>query len=398
MKISVLTPTYNDAKSIVETLDSLFLQNYKNFESIIIDDGSTDNTKEIIKNYKKSNDKDNKIKYIYQENKDQLNALINGLEYITGDLIYILHSDDLIPSVDFFEKSVNYFKKNPKTDSIIGDLIIINEKSEVTNRWKALDYKNYDNLATFLMLNNGCNIFGDFGIHKKKIFLNQIRNNYMTWNTPFWIDFNNNAKPLNVKTVDFPVLKYRIHSENYANNEIGKFNALNGELRTLTNLLSIYKLKFFPFQNIVFRFNRMRGIRRFRLLNHVKPTSINCKTNDYDIYKLVRKAVYSTYKDGTDNIYLIALLNFYKNLGNETKISLDVDKEDTAYYGKDIRIFTKKLFNNELDKIYYQLFASMNNGFKTIIVKDKIAKDKMEIITKFLCIYPYIDIKIKGEK
>ena len=52
-KITVLTPTYNDSKSITETLTSLSSQTYTNWESIIIDDGSTDNTKSIIENFKK---------------------------------------------------------------------------------------------------------------------------------------------------------------------------------------------------------------------------------------------------------------------------------------------------------------------------------------------------------
>ena len=52
-KITVLTPTYNDSKSITETLTSLSSQTYTNWESIIIDDGSTDNTEKIILSYKK---------------------------------------------------------------------------------------------------------------------------------------------------------------------------------------------------------------------------------------------------------------------------------------------------------------------------------------------------------
>ena len=66
-KITVLTPTYNDSESIKETLTSLLNQSYTNWESIIIDDGSTDNTKSIIENFKKENNLENKIKYIYQE-------------------------------------------------------------------------------------------------------------------------------------------------------------------------------------------------------------------------------------------------------------------------------------------------------------------------------------------
>ena len=82
MKIYILMPTYNDSSTIVYLLDSILRQNYKNYEIIIVDDGSTDDTKKVINNYKKKYDKDNKIKYIYQENKDQLNALKTACNHI----------------------------------------------------------------------------------------------------------------------------------------------------------------------------------------------------------------------------------------------------------------------------------------------------------------------------
>ena len=53
MKIYILMPTYNDSSTIVYSLDSILSQNYKNYEIIIVDDGSTDDTKKAINNYKK---------------------------------------------------------------------------------------------------------------------------------------------------------------------------------------------------------------------------------------------------------------------------------------------------------------------------------------------------------
>ena len=85
MKISIIMPTYNDKDSIVETFDSVINQTYTNWELIIIDDGSTDNTEEVIKNYIEKHSLKDKIKYFYQENKDQLNMKIIGRNYISGD-------------------------------------------------------------------------------------------------------------------------------------------------------------------------------------------------------------------------------------------------------------------------------------------------------------------------
>ena len=120
-------PTYNDSKTIKETLDSLMYQTYKDWELIIIDDGSTDNTRLIIEDYKKEKDAEDKIRYCYQENSDQLNAIINALDYITGDYIYVLHSDDLLNENTTFEKCVDYMSKNADYDAIISDLKLIND-------------------------------------------------------------------------------------------------------------------------------------------------------------------------------------------------------------------------------------------------------------------------------
>lgn len=90
-KVTIITPTYNDDQSIIETMTCIQEQSYKNIEHIIVDDGSTDNTKLVIEEYIKSLDKTKDaipVKYIYQTNKDQLNAIITGLEYATRRIFF----------------------------------------------------------------------------------------------------------------------------------------------------------------------------------------------------------------------------------------------------------------------------------------------------------------------
>lgn len=88
-KISVIIPTYNREKLIERAIKSVQAQTYKNIEIIVIDDGSTDNTEEVIKGIG-----DKSIKYIKQDNAGACVARNRGIEEATGSLIAFLDSDD----------------------------------------------------------------------------------------------------------------------------------------------------------------------------------------------------------------------------------------------------------------------------------------------------------------
>ena len=103
-KISIIIPVYNAANYLPETLDSIFKQTFTDYEIILIDDGSKDNSKKIIGKY--INKHPNKITYIYQENQGQSAARNNALKYIKGDYIAFIDSDDTI-SDTYFEKLYN---------------------------------------------------------------------------------------------------------------------------------------------------------------------------------------------------------------------------------------------------------------------------------------------------
>ena len=116
MKISILMPTYNDAHHIASSIESVINQSYKFWELLIMNDGSNDNTSEIINSFR-----DERIKYFQQENKGQLVALNNLCPYISGEIVLMLHSDDNLFSIDSLEKNLIHFK-DPLIDGIYGDL------------------------------------------------------------------------------------------------------------------------------------------------------------------------------------------------------------------------------------------------------------------------------------
>ncbi|WP_346239413.1 glycosyltransferase family 2 protein [Niabella insulamsoli] len=85
--VSVIIPTYNRAQTLTKSIESVLAQTYKNFEIIVIDDGSGDHTQEVMKSYPT-------VQYVYQENGGQASARNAGLKIAKGDLIASLDSDD----------------------------------------------------------------------------------------------------------------------------------------------------------------------------------------------------------------------------------------------------------------------------------------------------------------
>lgn len=93
IKFSIITPTYNRGKFIHSCIRSVLNQDYINWELIIVDDGSTDNTQEEIKIYQ-----DERIKYYFKENEERSVARNFGIKKSTGDYILFLDSDDYLLS------------------------------------------------------------------------------------------------------------------------------------------------------------------------------------------------------------------------------------------------------------------------------------------------------------
>lgn len=106
--VSIIVPTYNRAAYILEALDSVFVQTYSDYEIIVVDDGSTDNTAEVLKTLV---DQD-KIHYVHQENGGESAARNHGIRLAQGKYIAFLDSDDLfLPSK--LEKQVTFLDDHP---------------------------------------------------------------------------------------------------------------------------------------------------------------------------------------------------------------------------------------------------------------------------------------------
>ena len=113
MRISVITPTYNRSNTLERVFHSLEQQTMKSFEWIIIDDGSIDNTKEVVSDFSKKAKFD--INYIWQENNGKHIAVNKGVSIAKGEFIAIADSDDVFLA-ESFEKLLSYWDSIPEEE------------------------------------------------------------------------------------------------------------------------------------------------------------------------------------------------------------------------------------------------------------------------------------------
>ncbi len=111
-RLSIIIPTYNAADYIPETLESILSQTYTDYEIIVIDDGSTDATRDVLTPYM------DKIHYVYQDNTGVSEARNHGLRLAKGELVIFMDADDYFIEADKLEKQIAVFDTNPNLDIV----------------------------------------------------------------------------------------------------------------------------------------------------------------------------------------------------------------------------------------------------------------------------------------
>ena len=127
-KISIVTPSYNQAHFIEDTITSVLEQNYPNLEYVVQDGKSSDNTSAVVQKY------DDRLQFNSEADQGQANAINKGFSKTTGEIMAWLNSDDLLlPGT--LSYVAEYFQNNPQVDVIYGHRIIVNENNLETGRW-----------------------------------------------------------------------------------------------------------------------------------------------------------------------------------------------------------------------------------------------------------------------
>jgi alpha-1,3-rhamnosyltransferase len=206
--VSIVIPAYNHENYIEEAIDSIMNQTYKNIELIVINDGSTDKTDNIIRNaLKKYN---NVFKYISKENEGLIKTLNYSLGLVSGKYFKLLASDDILLP-EYLDKMVNYLEGKPDYGMVYSDSYIINEQGIVLGNSNAHN-----------QFKEG-NIFGDIFTSKfwipaltvlikmDVIMRYKYEDNYHIEDWLLWCKISYYYK---VGLINEPLAKYRIHETN----------------------------------------------------------------------------------------------------------------------------------------------------------------------------------------
>jgi len=130
-RISVVIPAYNAAPYIGAAIDSVVCQTYKDFEIIVVDDGSVDNTAAVLQTY------DSKIRYVRQENQGVSSARNHGIRVARGELIAFLDADDVwVP--EKLEMQTRFLSTHEEAALVFGDLELVADGQVVEPSYLAL--------------------------------------------------------------------------------------------------------------------------------------------------------------------------------------------------------------------------------------------------------------------
>jgi len=131
-RVSIVTPSYNQAQFIEETIRSVLLQGYPNLEYIIIDGGSTDKSVEIIKKFEPW-----LAYWVSKKDSGQAQAINKGFRKATGDIFAWVNSDDMLLPQAVYLAAV-YLMEHPEVGVVTGDRIVVNEqgKKAGSRSWK----------------------------------------------------------------------------------------------------------------------------------------------------------------------------------------------------------------------------------------------------------------------
>lgn len=308
--ISIIIPTYNRAHLLFDTLDSILEQTYTNWECLIVDDGSTIETIQVIKNYV---NKDNRFKFFKRKETSLkgANTCRNiGLEKSIGDYIIFFDSDDIMDKT-CLEVRFSCFNKNINKDMLIFSMGLFKDKSfiELDLRREVINLNIEDTIIKFIFSNKiPWNV-------SRPIFKSEFIKNKIKFNEKIQ---NFQDDEFNLRVLKFLKPKYLsidITDSFYRNDviSINKYNNLKGKQNIIDSLYEFYNTVFLVLNKNQIKKFRKKLICKFfkQILGYVNPET---KTSElFKTFLLFKKKLNLTLIEKTFFYFIIILNKYYYN-------------------------------------------------------------------------------------
>ena len=385
VKISVLIPAYNSAKTIVEALESIKNQTYQNWEIILINDGSQDETEEILRRYL-GNTKLS-LKYTKQTHHNYFKAIRHGLKYASGEIIFVLDADKILFNQNVFYRAVSTILGEKCDGMFVGIRAMYQRLKDGKFHLVRPYYRNEVSLIK-TALGLGKNIYTNYAFWRREIFETSVYENYLINGMPVWYNAENNLG-LRVVNGNFVGLKYRVSKKvNLGDNSLKQNNSktlfeLSTNLRTLHHIVSRINVPAYSTQATLYNL-----INRLHIASLYPSIFKQGQTSLKEITPLVVKNI----KDSElDNVYLKTIVDFSNNFDPQKTAKLVIPKGTKIYWGTEIDEFSNKLSKNTLDQFYYDFMKIIGQG-TTIYELKKDDQKKLEQILDFFTIRDYVRI------
>ena len=271
--VSIITASYNYAQYITETIESVLNQTFQDWEMIIIDDGSKDNSIEIIQDYCS---KDNRIKlYTHKnfENKGLIATLKLGLNLAKGKYVVFLESDDYI-SEDYLERKLDIFKQNPNVKLVCNNIEPIGEIEFAPHKYLKVIEKFWSNKKSSENIHNIMFLFNPIPTFSCVMLEKSVLNN-CNYNTPkaSWIDWwlwTQISKKTKIQNINNKLTFWRIHQKSYIKREEKNTNNYKTTVFFYEELYKLIDKKMSIYYKVKVEFKRF-----FRIIKYKKQ--INSK-------------------------------------------------------------------------------------------------------------------------
>lgn len=210
-QVSIIIPVFNGARFISDAIDSIFRQTFQDFEVIMIDDGSTDETREIVSRYRG-------LIYHYQENQGRPAARNTGLRHARGEYVAFLDADD-IWNPDRLERGVNLLNAEPEIGLLHGEVTAIDAhgaQDESYTKWLRNFYvRERQKGSGYLRLLDRCAIFSSSVLFRRKC-IDEV--GFYDMSFPIYEDYDWYLRLASVHRISLmpgpAVAKYRLHDSN----------------------------------------------------------------------------------------------------------------------------------------------------------------------------------------